>query len=78
MKFNMKNRPEVIEGPVLTKEDGAYDWHATSIIQEVKLIKFTEWFENFEKELRERILDLSCGRKPNRTEYWTIKEILGE
>lgn len=37
-----------------------------------------EWFEGFETELRERIMDVSCGRKPNRTECWTIKEILGE
>lgn len=76
MKFNLKNRPEVIEGPVLTKENGAYDWLSTSIIQELKLIKFKEWFEGFESELRKKVV--SPTNTKSVAVYDVIKEILGD
>jgi len=68
MKFNIKNIPSEPDYANLGEIEAlrSYNYRAE------------KWFEGFEKQLRERILDISCGRKPNRTECWTIKEILGD
>lgn len=71
MKFNLKNRPETINPPY-----SARPWCNPE--------KSAEWFEGFEKELRERLDELknTKGRLPLHArchiagEIETIEEIL--
>jgi len=66
MKYNLKNRPQVVEA-----------WNKKYPIK-----KFNEWFEGFEKELRENLrCQESCSILPRccrKTLIEYYKETLGE
>jgi len=72
MKFNLKNRPKFEE-----LEYSALTWE--------KVKETIEWFEGFEKELREKLSALEKIRRRYGSEIWEIpakiellKEILGD
>ena len=66
MKFNLKNRPKV------RSEDLPKELLATIALG------MEEWFESFEKELREKWKKLDCESDLELGQSMIIREILGE
>ena len=65
MKYNLKNRPD--------PTTDAVTWEQYQYYQEME-----EWFEGFEKELREKMKRFNVAPMAYDEEIDLIKEILGE
>jgi len=65
MKFNLKNRP---------KPPKFHNWRKIHRF----LYEYHEWFEGFEKELREKWEKLDCESDLELGQSMIIREILGE
>jgi len=69
MKYNLKNRPRPIETHPLPNGAILELWDDREI---------TQWFEGFEKELREMCREEKVGNEISYGEYKRLKEILGD